>query len=602
VILISALADNGGASPDGKECDIDGDTAGRPRDLTGLTRRRFLAVGTGALAAGTLGLPRAPRSTRAVAGGPFGADVAEALRVLGRTTLRAPGNRPFPALPAGTDTLPGLDHIVVLMLENHSYDNFLGMLGRGRGQTDRGDGFTLGRNGLPTASNPAGGGRVQHAFRMPTTCQLPSRPSNEWTATHHQFDGGRMDGFVTTTISPASTLVTGPVAMGYWTQADLPFTYDLAGTFPVCDRYFASLMGATDPNRRYLIAATSSGMTGDVGTGAGNAVPDATLALPANGTIFTRLTAAGISWTDYCESYPLGATANLYPLPNGPLGVANKKPFDDFFTDAANDKLPGFSLLDPNFGTQSQENPQNIVVGEALLARVVRAIGSSPAWPRTLFVLTYDEHGGYYDHVPPPVALAPDAIPPVVQPGESGYDGFRRYGMRVPTVLVSPYAKREYVSGLVYDHTSILALIERKWNLASLTYRDANANDLTDCLDLVALAHATPTFPHLPALAAAGDTPRALACSTTGPGAIPPPGSLSGMATGTGTQGAGSGSSAPANTSRIGGLADTGGLPAATAALAITGVAGALALTVRQGRRPAGVDADTPAAPLESPG
>jgi phospholipase C len=169
-----------------------------------------------------------------------------------------------------------------------------------------------------------------------------------------------------------------------------------------------------------------------------------------------------------------------------------------------------------------------MVVGEAFLARVVDALGSSPCWPRTVFLLLYDEHGGYYDHVPPPPALAPDAIPPIVQPGEKTYDGFRRYGFRVPAVLVSPYARTRHVSHLVYDHTSVLAFLERKWNLPAMTYRDANANDLTDLLDLEALRKKRPTFPDLPRLAPPGDTPSALACSSTGPGQIPPPGSESG--------------------------------------------------------------------------
>jgi phospholipase C len=124
------------------------------------------------------------------------------------------------------------------------------------------------------------------------------------------------------------------------------------------------------------------------------------------------------------------------------------------------------------------------VVGEALLAQVVQAIGASPAWPSTLFVLVYDEHGGYYDHVPPSPALAPDGIAPLVNPGESSYDGFGRYGFRVPSVVVSPYARRRHVSHMLYDHTSVLAMLERKWNLPALTYRDANANDLSGFLDL----------------------------------------------------------------------------------------------------------------------
>ncbi|HEY1699659.1 MAG TPA: alkaline phosphatase family protein [Trebonia sp.] len=156
-----------------------------------------------------------------------------------------------------------------------------------------------------------------------------------------------------------------------------------------------------------------------------------------------------------------------------------------FFTAAANGTLPAFSFIDPDYSSQSQENPQNIVVGEALM-------------------------------------------PPVVQPGEELYEGFARYGFRVPSVVVSPYAKCDHVSHVVHDHTSVLAFVERKWNLPAFTYRDANANDLTDFLDLGALAAGNPTFPELPPLAAPGDTAARLACSTTGPGTIPPSDSITG--------------------------------------------------------------------------
>jgi phospholipase C len=154
-------------------------------------------------------------------------------------------------------------------------------------------------------------------------------------------------------------------------------------------------------------------------------------------------------------------------------------------------------------------------------------VGSGPGWKNTLLVLAYDEHGGYFDHVPPPVALAPDSIPPVVPPGESTYDGFWRYGFRVPGLIVSPYAKRNHVSHVLYDHTSVLALVERKWNLPAMTWRDANANDLTDLLAMDALAAGRPVFRQLPPLAPPGDTPAALACSKNGPGTVPPPGSIS---------------------------------------------------------------------------
>jgi phospholipase C len=439
-----------------------------------------------------------------------------ALRVLGRTSMRLPDSLPNPGLPEGTDTIPQIEHVVVLMMENHSYDNMLGMLGRGPFGRPRGDGFTISAaDGYPLNSNPQADGTPLRAFRMPNTCQLHGKPSQEWIASHEQYAGGANSGFVT---SPS-----GPVAMGYWDGGHMPFFYDLATRFPIADRWFCSLLGQTDPNRRFLIAATSAGMTDDIPLPS----QDATLAIaPPNGTIFTRFLAANISWAEYYVQYPsqTSATANLYPVDDGALEQTHGKPFSQFLTDAAAGKLPAFSLVGPNYSTQSQEDPQNIALGEAFKRQVVEALGRSPKWDRTILVITYDEHGGYYDHVPPPVALAPDAIPPVTaKPGQPTYDGFKRYGFRVPTVVVSPYAKPGHVSHRVYDHTSILAFVERKWNLPAMTLRDANANDLSDFLDLEALHAERPTFPEMPALAASGDTPATEACSKTGPGTIPPP-------------------------------------------------------------------------------
>jgi phospholipase C len=538
---------------------------------THLSRRAFLTGSVGAATA-LLGGGWPPLSSRAAAALAGGANPSAA------TPVRSPGSLPYPALAAGTDTMPGIEHIVVLMMENHSYDNLLGMLGRGPGQTPRGDGFTIGRDGRPTATNPYPDGSIQKAFRMPTTCQLPGQPSQEWAASHNAYNNGRMDGFVRTPISPAGTEIVGGVAMGYWTEEDLPFTHSLASTFPIADRWFCSVLAQTDPNRRYLIAGTSAGMTDDIGTSPGNAEQDSLLGVPApNGTIFNQLDKYGISWTDYVYSFPTGATPELFLANDAKTEQTNHRAFSQFFTDLAGGSLSSFVLLDQNYSTQSQENPQNMVEGEALMAQVVRAIGSSPLWSKTLLVINYDEHGGYYDHVPPPVAIAPDDIPPVVEPTESAYDGFARYGIRVPAVVISPYAKRDYVSHVIYDHTSILAMVERKWNLPALTYRDANASDLTDFLDLPALAAGRPTFPTLPALSDPGNTAAALACSKSGPGQIPPPDSViaaprsssPGSAPGSGPgSGAGAG---PAST-----LAATGNdqLPWALTGGALIGLAG----------------------------
>jgi phospholipase C len=413
---------------------------------------------------------------------------------------RRPGERPFPGRPAGTDTLPQIDHFLVVMMENHSYDNYLGMLGRGPGQRPRGDGFTLGPDGRPTAANPAPGGRVQHAFRMPTTCQLAGKPSQEWTQCHIQFDDGRNDGFVTS--------ASGPVAMGYWTGQDLPWAYSLATTFPLADRWFAPVFGQTYPNRRYLLAATSAGMVDDI-------LPEVILPAP-EGTIFDRLDAYHIAWRNYYSSFP--PTSYLY-LGDAVRNHASIVPVAQFFADAKSGDLPGFAIIDPDFRHNSGENPQNIVHGEVFAASVVQAVMQSPAWPRTLLVWTFDEGGGYYDHVPPPAAVAPDAIPPL--PPAPHYSGFAQYGFRVPAVVVSPWSRPDHVTSVAHDHTSILAMLERKWNLPALTSRDGAAADLSDFLDLT-----QPAFAEPPALAQPLAGPAQLACEKSGPGQIPPPGSV----------------------------------------------------------------------------
>ncbi|MGZ4174472.1 MAG: alkaline phosphatase family protein, partial [Solirubrobacteraceae bacterium] len=252
---------------------------------------------------------------------------------------------------------------------------------------------------------------------------------------------------------------------------------------------------------------------------------------PPNGTIFDRLSANGLSWRNYFSDLPssgiIGSVPQRYP--------ANLAPIAQFFADCAAGALPAVSLVDPEFGLagevggpladagvpgagrisaqgQSEENPQDVQLGQDFAARVVKAVLASPAWPRTLLVWTYDEHGGYYDHVPPPKAIKPDSIPPKLGPGDvpGGYD---IYGPRVPAVVVSPYSRPNAVTNVVHDHTSILATIEAKWNLPALTYRDANAATLADFLDT---RHPRLLVP--PTLAAPGNLlPGELGCDTSNP-------------------------------------------------------------------------------------
>jgi len=452
--------------------------------LQSMTRRRLLQIGGGAALAYALGGPLS--------------------RALSGPSLRAPDSLPFPNLPVGqpTGAFP-FDHIVILMMENHSFDCYFGMLPKlGQPQAD---GFAFDAFGQPADRNPLGEGYV---VPSPATSDCQASVTQNWNATHHQINGGRMDGFAKT----------DPQAMVYWTDQDLPFYYSLAKSFTLANRWFCSAPCQTYPNRRFLMA----------GTAYGNITTDnASLSdpPPPNGTIFDRLSAQGIGWKNYFTDLPATAiipsTVVKYPTTLAPIA--------SFFTDCAAGTLPPVSFVDPEFGILgeapglqdvplppaaaaqraaaeasetssfggSEENPQNIQIGQLFSSRVVDAVLNSPAWSRTLLIWTYDEHGGYYDHVPPPAAIKPDDIPPKLKPTDvpGAYD---IYGPRVPSVVVSPYSRPGAVSNVVYDHTSILATIEAQWNLPALTYRDANAATLSDFLDT-----SSPALLDPPSLAAA---------------------------------------------------------------------------------------------------
>ena len=299
--------------------------------------------------------------------------------------------------------------------------------------------------------------------------------------------------------------------MGYWTAADIPFYYSLARTFPICDRWFSSLLGQTHPNRRFLLAGTAYGA---VRTEAKYLLAPS----PPNGTIFDLLNAHSISWRDYYHDLPqAGLFRSVYDANRDKI-----VPVSQFFTDAAAGTLPAVSYVDPQSEMGSEEDPQDIQVGEAFVSQIVQAAMHGPAWDKTVLIWTYDEHGGYYDHVPPPRAVKPDGIPPDIQVPPDQPGGYDRLGFRVPAAIVAPFARRGYVSHVVHDHTSVLKLIETKWNLPALTFRDANADNLLDTLDL----HAKPVFREPPHLAAPGLTVRPSACTPGQAGLIPPPGSV----------------------------------------------------------------------------
>ena len=463
---------------------------------------------------------------------------------LSRGSLQLPP--PFPDLPVGRDRLPEIEHIVVLMMENHSFDNYFGML-------DRGDGFTVDDDGQPTATNPRTGFSPVRAHHLTGTGQWPHVPTQSWNASHIQFHDGSNDGFAeSVTAVPGSRQPKDAYAipMGYWTEAELSFYYDLARKFALVDKWFCGCLGPTNPNRRFLISGTAYGLIDDD--------PFSMFSYPPTGTVFDLLTAHRITWRNYHSSrrvwtlitrlFPrllaggrlarsaarsvsgsswkdlqqtIHFTGDVYPLAALHI-LRNLRHINQFRRDAAAGHLPSFSIVDPNFDATSEENPQDIANGQRFAREVIRAVMDGPKWLRTLLIWLYDEHGGYFDHVPPPKAVAPDSRQPrtlldspllrlpllrryrqelaLADQGPRAYD---RYGFRVPAVIVSPYAREGWVSppepeAAFFDHTSILRLIEEKWNLPALTHRDlaarnAERGSILDALDFVQ----APRRPHL---------------------------------------------------------------------------------------------------------
>jgi phospholipase C len=291
--------------------------------------------------------------------------------------------------------------------------------------------------------------------------------------------------------------------MGYYDQRDLPFYYALDNTFAIGDHYFASALTQTFPNRFYLLAGTSFGhIRNDFPGATGYTQP----------TVFNLLDQRHISWKIY---YSQLAFADLFAYVRNHV-PGNVVPISDYYADAAAGTLPQVSFVDPIFvATNTVENdehpPSNVQVGENFAANVISALLKSPNWGSSAMFLTYDEHGGFYDHLPPPSAILPDAIPPMLIPGDTA-GAFDRYGIRVPVTVISPYARPHFVSHVVNDHTSILHFIETRFKLGTLTRRDAAANPMLEFFNFKNAAFAAP-----PALPAAPIDPAQLAACSTMP-------------------------------------------------------------------------------------
>jgi phospholipase C len=355
------------------------------------------------------------------------------------------------ALPAPASS--GIDHVVLVMMENRSFDHFLGWLPKANGR----------QAGL---SYPDTQGSMHPTYHLTTYegCQYAD-PDHSYSGARIQFDNGRCDGWLR-----AGTNDLFPI--GYYTQTDLPFMGQAATHWTVCANYFAGILGPTYPNRLYQHAAATDRL--DNSTTVSN--------LP---TIWDRLAAAGLTGRYFYNDIPFTALwGSRY------LGIS--RPISEFFSLAAVGQLPQCSYIDPRFedensGSSNDDHPHaDIRNGEIFLNQIYQAVTSSPAWDRTILIINFDEGGGFFDHVPPP--LKP--IPPTDQ--QVGSDG--RIGFRVPALIISPFARRNSINFTQFDHTSVLKLIEWRWNLDPLTVRDAGANNLASVLNFNSPSLFAPSF------------------------------------------------------------------------------------------------------------
>jgi phospholipase C len=395
---------------------------------------------------------------------------------------------------AATNQLGAIDHVVILMLENRSFDHMLGFLYADRSnQSLSGQPF----DGLTGAeTNPGPNGTTVRVSPITATTPHPylmpgADPGEGFLATNSQLYGmatappnqsASNDGFVSDfaytlgweSKAPSWNVMPGTDPtdiMAMYTPAMLPVLSGLARGYAVCDQWFSSVPTETMPNRAFACAATSQGHMDDKAK------------TYTSQSIFGLLTAHGVDWRIYgYTSDPLTRLtfSDISGAPQTHFGV-----FTDFQTAAAAGALPAFTFLEPDFAStgNSQHPNYDVALGEVLIRDVYETLRTGPAWNQTLLVVTYDEHGGCYDHVPPPSG----ATPPDSTIGEFGFD-FRRFGVRVPTVLVSPWIEAGSVfratGPTTLDHTSILATIERRFGLPALTARDAAAPDVGDALTL----------------------------------------------------------------------------------------------------------------------
>jgi phospholipase C len=414
--------------------------------------------------------------------------------------------------------------VVILTQENRSFDHYFGSYRGVRGFSDQSMAFQQ-SDPANTIAPPIGVLLPFHLDTSTTNAACTHDISHDWVPQHQSWNNGAMNGFVTSRLPiNANDAV---LSMGYYTRADIPYYYALADAFTICDNYFCSVMGPTDPNRLYTLAASLD--------------PDGKNGGPVLQTITTnrsafygrltyttmpeQLQARGISWKVYSspDETILGGILSDNVLSyfknfQDPSSVLHQNAFGpqfpvDFLSDVASGNLPQVSWLIGSVLT-SDHPPAPSIFGENILSLIVTVLTANPTlWAKTILLVNFDENGGFFDHVPPVTAppgtpgeyVTAPAVPDSTVAGNPPITGPIGLGFRVPLLIISPFSRGGFVSSALFDHTSVLRFLETLFgaevpNLSA--WRRATVGDLTSALNFKSRDQSIPNLPStLPAVA-----------------------------------------------------------------------------------------------------